>query len=112
VLFTVCKNVLIVPVLIFPLACKHLFAFPVSNRSWCRACFYFQEKRKFLFLLNYARVTDCLPQICQLHRASTLPAAEQNSMVKWKAVILILTTLCRVYSKREGPLNIKIMKKL
>ncbi|XP_049854679.1 protein FAN-like [Schistocerca gregaria] len=39
------------------------------------------EKRQFLFLLNYAKVSDCLLQICQLHRASTLPAAEQNSMI-------------------------------
>ncbi|KAJ9595217.1 hypothetical protein L9F63_013478, partial [Diploptera punctata] len=39
------------------------------------------DKSKFLFLLNYAKATDCLPQICQLHRASTLPAAEQNSMI-------------------------------
>ncbi|XP_069705161.1 protein FAN-like [Periplaneta americana] len=39
------------------------------------------KKHKFLFLLNYARAKDCLPQICQLHRASTLPAAEQNSMI-------------------------------
>lgn len=38
-------------------------------------------KRKFIFLLNYARIIDCLPQICQLHRASTLPIAEQNSMI-------------------------------
>ncbi|PNF22132.1 hypothetical protein B7P43_G06803 [Cryptotermes secundus] len=39
------------------------------------------EKHSFLFLLNYAHVADCLPQICQLHRAATLPAAEQNSMI-------------------------------
>ncbi|XP_063224918.1 protein FAN-like isoform X2 [Bacillus rossius redtenbacheri] len=38
-------------------------------------------KQRFLFLLNYAQVKDCLPQICQLHRASSLPAAEQNSMI-------------------------------
>jgi len=44
-------------------------------------CVSFQENHEFLFLLNYAHITDFLPQICQLHRASTLPAAEQNSMV-------------------------------
>lgn len=41
----------------------------------------FKGAANFLFLLNYANVTDCLPQICQLHRASTLPAAEQADMV-------------------------------
>lgn len=39
------------------------------------------EKVTFLFLLNYAKVDDCLPQILQLYRASTLPPPEQNSMV-------------------------------
>ncbi|XP_067007294.2 protein FAN isoform X2 [Anabrus simplex] len=39
------------------------------------------EKCRFLFLLNYAKAGDCLPQFCQLHRASTLPAAEQSSMI-------------------------------
>nr|CAD7405985.1 unnamed protein product [Timema cristinae] len=38
-------------------------------------------KQKFLFLLNYAMVDDCLPQILQLHRASSLAAAEQSSMI-------------------------------
>lgn len=36
---------------------------------------------KFLFLLNYANIKDCLPRICQLQRASTLPAADQADMV-------------------------------
>lgn len=41
----------------------------------------FRGAGNFLFLLNYANITNCLPQICQLHRASTLPAAEQADMV-------------------------------
>ncbi|XP_014249763.1 protein FAN-like isoform X1 [Cimex lectularius] len=38
-------------------------------------------QRTFLFSLNYAHIKDCLPLVSQLHRASTLPAAEQNQMV-------------------------------
>ncbi|CAH0557856.1 unnamed protein product [Brassicogethes aeneus] len=41
----------------------------------------FKESANFLFLLNYANIMNCLPQICQLHRASTLPAAEQADMI-------------------------------
>lgn len=47
----------------------------------------FRGPGSFLFLLNYANVVNCLPQICQLHRASSLPAAEQADMVSvegWK----------------------------
>ncbi|CAH1391564.1 unnamed protein product [Nezara viridula] len=39
------------------------------------------NEKTFLFSLNYANIKDCLPLVCQLHRASTLPAAEQNQMV-------------------------------
>ncbi|KAL0274091.1 UNVERIFIED_CONTAM: hypothetical protein PYX00_006608 [Menopon gallinae] len=39
------------------------------------------EKTKFLFLLNYAKIDNCLPQILQLYRASTLLPPEQNSMI-------------------------------
>ncbi|XP_065203348.1 protein FAN-like [Planococcus citri] len=38
-------------------------------------------KRKFYIKLNYVRVEDCLPHMSQLHRASSLPVAEQNQMV-------------------------------
>ncbi|XP_044266497.1 protein FAN-like isoform X1 [Tribolium madens] len=41
----------------------------------------FREATNFLFQLNYANIMNCLPQICQLHRASTLPAAEQADMI-------------------------------
>lgn len=41
----------------------------------------FKGSDNFLFLLNYANIMNCLPQICQLHRASTLHAAEQADMV-------------------------------
>ncbi|EEB19713.1 protein FAN, putative [Pediculus humanus corporis] len=40
-----------------------------------------QEKTLFLFLLNYAKVDDCLSHILQLYRASTLPPHEQSSMI-------------------------------
>ncbi|KAF2878744.1 hypothetical protein ILUMI_27419 [Ignelater luminosus] len=36
---------------------------------------------RFLFLLNYGNIKDCLPRICQLQRASTLPAADQADMI-------------------------------
>ncbi|KAK4880232.1 hypothetical protein RN001_008378 [Aquatica leii] len=36
---------------------------------------------RFLFLLNYANIGDCLSRITQLQRASTLPAAEQADMI-------------------------------
>lgn len=39
------------------------------------------EKKIFLFKLHYAQISEYLPQICQLHRASSLHAYEQNSMV-------------------------------
>jgi len=31
--------------------------------------------------LNYQTVEDCLPLLCQLHRASTLATVEQTTMV-------------------------------
>ncbi|CAG5129217.1 unnamed protein product, partial [Candidula unifasciata] len=34
-----------------------------------------------LFSLNYAAVDDCLPQMCQLHRASTLHPGDQQAML-------------------------------
>ncbi|XP_057671773.1 protein FAN-like [Diorhabda carinulata] len=45
------------------------------------APYQFKGPVNFLFLLNYASIANCLPQICQLHRASSLPAAEQADMI-------------------------------
>ncbi|XP_074031053.1 protein FAN [Leptinotarsa decemlineata] len=45
------------------------------------APYQFKGSANFLFLLNYANITNCLPQISQLHRASSLPAAEQSDMI-------------------------------
>ncbi|KAK0098497.1 hypothetical protein PV326_007758 [Microctonus aethiopoides] len=39
------------------------------------------KKACFLVSFDYAKADDCLPQILQLLRASTLPTAEQNAMV-------------------------------
>lgn len=39
------------------------------------------EKRLFLFNLLYANVDNHLNQLCQLHRASSLSAFDQNDMV-------------------------------
>lgn len=39
------------------------------------------EKRLFLFNMHYVRVDEYIHQLCQLHRASTLHACEQNDMV-------------------------------
>lgn len=49
----------------------------------------FCSSGNYLFELNYAKVEDCLPQICQLHRASSLPAAEQTDMVCNINIIMI-----------------------
>ncbi|XP_052815113.1 LOW QUALITY PROTEIN: protein FAN-like [Mya arenaria] len=38
-------------------------------------------EQSHVFCLNYVTVEDCLPLLCQLHRASTLPPADQNSMI-------------------------------
>ncbi|XP_062537016.1 protein FAN-like [Armigeres subalbatus] len=40
-----------------------------------------QHRRFFLFNFHYAKLEDYVQQLCQLHRASTLPAYEQNSMI-------------------------------
>lgn len=53
------------------------------------APYQFKESANFLFLLNYANIMNCLPQICQLHRASTLPAAEQADMVSFYHFFLV-----------------------
>lgn len=42
----------------------------------------FKESANFLFLLNYANISNCLTMISQLHRASTLPSVEQSNMVR------------------------------
>ncbi|KAH3768690.1 hypothetical protein DPMN_169909 [Dreissena polymorpha] len=41
-----------------------------------------QKEAQHLFELNYVTVEDCLPSLCQLHRASTLPPADQGAMVR------------------------------
>ncbi|KAJ8303155.1 hypothetical protein KUTeg_019551 [Tegillarca granosa] len=45
-----------------------------------------REPSEHRFTLNYVAVDDCLPQMCQLHRASTLPPAEQSAMIN--AIVL------------------------
>ncbi|GFO02958.1 protein fan-like [Plakobranchus ocellatus] len=40
-----------------------------------------QEETQHVFSLIYAAVDDCLPQMCQLHRASTLPPGDQQAML-------------------------------
>uniref|UniRef100_A0A182QB95 WD repeat-containing protein 55 homolog n=1 Tax=Anopheles farauti TaxID=69004 RepID=A0A182QB95_9DIPT len=40
-----------------------------------------QRECTFLFHFHYAKLDECLQQICQLYRASTLPSYEQNSMI-------------------------------
>ncbi|XP_050076251.1 protein FAN-like [Anopheles maculipalpis] len=40
-----------------------------------------QKECTFLFYFHYAKLDECLQQICQLYRASTLPSYEQNSMI-------------------------------
>lgn len=48
------------------------------------APFKFRQQKtlsKFLFVLKYVSIDECLPKIKQLQRAATLPIYEQNSMV-------------------------------
>nr|XP_012149911.1 PREDICTED: protein FAN isoform X2 [Megachile rotundata] len=42
---------------------------------------FIHENATFYFYFNYAKVDDCLPQMLQLIRATTLPTAEQNAMI-------------------------------
>ena len=42
---------------------------------------FIHKTTEFLFAFNYVKIDDCLPQILQLLRATTLPTVEQNSMV-------------------------------
>lgn len=58
--------------------CKHYFEMLESNII---APYKFCDSAGFLFMLKYANIQDCLAQICQLQRASTLPAVEQSNMV-------------------------------
>lgn len=54
----------------------------LTNRSLLiKALFVLKEASDYTFQLDYVSVDDCLPQICQLHRASTLPPGEQTAMV-------------------------------
>ncbi|XP_052232540.1 protein FAN-like isoform X2 [Dreissena polymorpha] len=45
-----------------------------------------KKEAQHLFELNYVTVEDCLPSLCQLHRASTLPPADQGAMIS--AIVL------------------------
>jgi len=40
-----------------------------------------REESHHMFSLNYASVDDCLPQMCQVLRASTLPPGDQQAML-------------------------------
>lgn len=42
---------------------------------------FIHKKLKFVISFNYANTDDCLRHMMQLHRAATLPTAEQNAMV-------------------------------
>jgi factor associated with neutral sphingomyelinase activation len=70
----------------------------------------FKESTNFLFQLNYANIMNCLPQICQLHRASTLPAAEQADMVsingKYKLInVCGLIQIATIVHSRQARVN-------
>lgn len=54
---------------------------------------FLHKKAHFLFSFNYAMVEDCLPQMLQLHRAATLPTAEQNAMVGAISIIKLLSVV-------------------
>ena len=51
-----------------------------------------------MFTLSHSSVGDCLPYMSQLHRASMLPSAEQNSMVIAPvSVSVVAVTMCISY---------------
>lgn len=54
---------------------------------------FFKEASDYIFQLDYVSVDDCLPQICQLHRASTLPPGEQTAMIN--AIVLSRQSRCK-----------------
>ncbi|XP_048732353.2 protein FAN-like [Ostrea edulis] len=52
-----------------------------------------KEASDYTFQLDYVSVDDCLPQMCQLHRASTLPPGEQTAMIN--AIVLSRQSRCK-----------------
>uniref|UniRef100_A0A182W5G0 WD repeat-containing protein 55 homolog n=1 Tax=Anopheles minimus TaxID=112268 RepID=A0A182W5G0_9DIPT len=51
------------------------------NQNQIQPYRFVQRECTFLFHFHYAKLDECLQQICQLYRASTLPSYEQNSMI-------------------------------
>ncbi|CAG9772021.1 unnamed protein product [Ceutorhynchus assimilis] len=60
------------------ISCKEYIEMLESNVI---APYQFKESANFLFVLNYANISNCLTMIAQLHRASTLPSVEQSNMI-------------------------------
>lgn len=52
-----------------------------------------------MFQLIYAEVSTVLPKICQLHRASTLPPNDQNTMVSFTATCCS-SEICAEWSEK------------
>ncbi|ESO93007.1 hypothetical protein LOTGIDRAFT_162031 [Lottia gigantea] len=48
-----------------------------------------KERDEYMFLLNYATLDDTLPQMCQLHRASTLQKSDQSAMERDEYMFLL-----------------------
>ncbi|KAL5021729.1 hypothetical protein ScPMuIL_000884, partial [Solemya velum] len=72
------------------------------------APYVFDKKRnEYLFSLNYVSAEDCLPQMCQLHRASTLPLADQMAMVN--AIVLSRQSRVKFNTSWLGDLYEKIV---
>lgn len=53
------------------------------------APYIYKGPANFLFILKYGNIINCLTQICQLHRASSLPAADQIDMVRLLMYVFI-----------------------
>lgn len=69
--------------------------FCLLNLAGCLFCLSyttFQGLADYFFRLNYATLDDALGPICQIHRASTLPPAEQAAMVRLINIITHITT--------------------
>lgn len=60
---------------------------------------FIHKPAKFEFSFNYIKASDCLPQMLQLLRASTLSTAEQNAMVLNKVNTILFLISCYYFCR-------------
>ena len=69
--------------------CERLHCCLPTSQLWYVTSFY------HYFPSLYASIDDCIPQMCQLLRASTLLPADQSAMVYCYILLLFLQSLCQ-----------------